>query len=255
MKRISFISPVEAIRGNLSGKRKLTYAPDNNPAWDVTSNERQYANNYVPRFIGAQRSKDGKTYFAVKTKSAVKMSAAMRQQNALLSVSSVIANIIPMDLSTLAQLQAMFRISYECVSLKWTFKRWIMASVRTGLKEKNDFFFNAAGQASIIFQNPYKASHVPTAIALTSYPKELLVKFWKELADNAITFTVAGQTGIAHSGQPWVALVETDYNVLGLTVEEEGNGVLLNDMTVYDGDTAVNKGSSIVANKAYTLAE
>lgn len=236
MKRISFISPVEAVRGNLSGKRKLTYAPDNNPAWNVASSERQYANNYVPRFIGAQRSKDGKTYFAVKTKSAVKMSAAMRQQNALLSVSSVIANLIMMDISTLAQLQAMFAVSYEGQSLKWSFKRWIMASVRSALSTKNDIFFNAAGMSSIIFANPYKKSHVQTAITLATFPNELLVKFWTQLADNAVTFTVAGQTGIAHSGDTFATLIAASYNTLGLvadsSTESETDVVKLGELYV-----------------------
>lgn len=255
MKRISFISPVEAVRGNLSGKRKLTYAPDNNPAWNVTSNERQYANNYVARFIGAQRSKDGKTYFAVKTKSAVKMSAAMRLQNALLSVSSVVANLIMQDLSTLAQLQAMYAISYEGQSKGWSFKRWIMASVRSGLSTKNDIFFNAAGMSSIIFANPYKAGHVPTAITLTAFPTELLVKFWTQLATDAITFKVAGQTGIAHSGDMFQFYVDAVYNNLGLktidgyiTLNGE-NGVL------YDGENAITPQDEVGNGVVYTTGE
>lgn len=255
MKRISFISPVEAVRGNLSGKRKLTYAPNNNPAWDVESNERQYANNYVPRFIGAQRSKDGKTYFAIKTKSAVKMSAAMRQQNALLSVSSVIANLIQMNLSTLAQLQAMFAISYEGQSLGWSFKRWIMASVRSGLSTKNDIFFNAAGQSSIIFANPYKRNHVPSAIALTTYPIELLVKFWDQLADNPITFKVAGQTGIAHAGDVFEGIIGGSYNNLGLTETDDYVTVGGESGYLYDGDTAVTTMTEVVAGKDYATGE
>lgn len=233
MKRISFISPVEAVRGNLSGKRKLTYAPDNNSAWGVTSGERQYANNYVPRIIGARRSKDGQTYFAVKTKSAVKMSPAMRLQNAVLAASSVVANCIMADLSTLTALQRMFSGSYE-FHQGWSFKRWIMASVRTGLKEKNDFFYNAAGVSSIVFQNPYKKSHVPTSIDLPDYPKELLAKFWMQLADSPITFTVAGQTGIAHTGDTFATLIASGYNTLGLeaAIEDDTNVVKLGDMFV-----------------------
>lgn len=253
MKRISFISPVEAVRGNLSGKRKLTYAPDNNPAWNVESSERQYANNYVPRFIGAQRSKDGKTYFAVKTKSAVKMSAAMRLQNALLSVASVIANLIMQDLSTLAQLQAMYAISYEGQSLKWSFKRWIMASVRSGLVSKNDIFFNAAGQSSIIFANPYKKSHVQTAIALSAFPIELLVKFWTQLADNAITFTVAGQTGIAHNGDTFGNVIAGSYNVLGLSTGSVAEG--MGDVKIGDQYVCLAVGADILGIASNVVVE
>lgn len=263
MKRISFISPVEAVRGNLSGKRKLTYAPDNNPAWDVTSGERLYANNYVPRFIGAQRSKDGKTYFTVKTKSAVKMSPAMRLQNALLSASSVIANCIMADLSTLNQLQAMFRISYE-FHLGWSFKRWIMASVRTGLSEKNDIFYNAAGMSGIIYKNPYKKSHVNVAIDVPGFPKELVVKFWTQLADNPITFTVAGQTGIAHTGDTFEDVISSNYNNLGMATKTitDGDAVVIGDLyvsweigAVEDPYASVLKSDDVTANRSYVLLD
>ena len=55
MKRIEFISPVEAMRGNLSRtKQTLLYAENDNPAWDAPVDKRSYARNYQPIFVGAK---------------------------------------------------------------------------------------------------------------------------------------------------------------------------------------------------------
>lgn len=77
MKRIEFIAPVEALRGNMSGKQTLVYAQNDNPAFDAPEG-RQYARNYKPRYIGYRRAKDGRVYFGVKTKSATKVDAASK---------------------------------------------------------------------------------------------------------------------------------------------------------------------------------
>lgn len=77
MKRIEFIAPVEALRGNMSGKQTLVYALNNNPAYDAPEGL-QYARNYKPRYIGFRRAKDGAVYFGVKRKSATKVDAASK---------------------------------------------------------------------------------------------------------------------------------------------------------------------------------
>lgn len=77
MKRIEFIAPVEALRGNMSGKQTLVYAQNDNPAYDAPEG-RQYARNYKPRYIGYRRAKDGAVYFGVKRKSATMVDAASK---------------------------------------------------------------------------------------------------------------------------------------------------------------------------------
>lgn len=77
MKRIEFIAPVEAIRGNMSGKQTLLYAENNNPAFDAPDGV-QYARNYKPRYIGHRRAKDGLVYFSVKRKAATKIDATSK---------------------------------------------------------------------------------------------------------------------------------------------------------------------------------
>lgn len=85
MKRIEFIAPVEAMRGNLSGKQEdLVYPQADNKAYESPLGSVNYAKNYRPSFIGAKRAKDGMKYFAVKTKTAIHLTAKSKRQMALL---------------------------------------------------------------------------------------------------------------------------------------------------------------------------
>ena len=56
---------------------------------------------------------------------------------------------------------------------------------------------------------------------------DVLVKFWGVLANNPITFSVDGQTGIAHRNDSFAKISQGSYNVLGLGVAN----------VVIDGDT------------------
>ena len=96
MKRIEFIAPVEAMRGNLSGKQELEYPLNENPAFYAPTGK-HYATNYQPRFIGAKRASDNLKYFAIRTKSAVNMTtnsilamAALGAAGAIIGVHSEI---------------------------------------------------------------------------------------------------------------------------------------------------------------------
>lgn len=85
MKRIEFIAPVEAMRGNLSGKQEgLLYPAANNRAYESPLGSVNYAKNYRPSFVGAKRAKDGLKYFAVRTKSAIHLTAKSKRQMAIL---------------------------------------------------------------------------------------------------------------------------------------------------------------------------
>lgn len=184
MRKIEFIAPVAAMRGNLSGKQSLVYAENDNPAFDAPDG-RQYARNYGPRFIGAKRSSDGKTYFAVKTKSAVNMSPAFRKQNALLAASSEIANIVSTNLSLIEGLTARYK---QTAPEGWSFKRWLMSVIRNGLKDKRHFAFSGTTLAALFVKNPYIGTVAPSTATdiINQYPKRLLAKFWAELSDGYV---------------------------------------------------------------------
>lgn len=91
MRKIEFIAPVEAMRGNMSGSQVLRYAENMNPAWDAPEGL-QTAKNYTPRYIGARRAKDGAVYFSVKRKASVMVNEeSKRRQAALGCVAATVA--------------------------------------------------------------------------------------------------------------------------------------------------------------------
>lgn len=235
MRKIEFIAPVEAMRGNLSGDQRLTYPTQNNAAWDAPEGKRSYATNYRPTYIGAKRAADGKTFFATKRRQAVKMSDAVRLQMAVLSASSVIANILMSNLSIVADLEARYN---QTAPQGWTFKHWIMDNLKDALRNKQHFAFMGTSLGALFVKNPYLSTQAPaggTSID-SSYPKDLLSKFWMQLAVNPIQFKIGSQVGVARSEDDWSNVVSANYNTLGL--EEVGSNIKKDAMYVQAADTA-----------------
>ena len=229
MKRIEFIAPVEAMRGNLSrNKQTLLYAENDNPAWDAPVGKRSYARNYQPIFVGAKVAKSGRKYFAIKTKTAITITAAAKTRMALLAVSSEIANILNTDLRVIDDLQTLYTANHP---VGWSFKRWMMSYIRQGLADKKAIAFPGYEQLPALFiMNPYISTTQPsTAFDIREYFKdELLVKFWQELANAPVTFVVGELTGVAHQGDDWSTLIASNYNVLGAT--DDNDHIAINDL-------------------------
>lgn len=221
MKRIEFISPVEAMRGNLSRtKQGLLYADNDNPAWDAPEGKRSYARNYQPIFVGAKVSKSGRKYFSVKSKTAITITPAVKQRMALLAASSEMANVIMMHLPLQYPLQQLYMANHPT---GWSWKRWIMYYVRQGLDEKKSITFpNYEQYAAIRVKNPYINSLQPSdAVDLNqNFPDELLVKFWPQLANDPIIYAIGDLKGIAHNGDNWANVIGSNYNVLDVKTEE-----------------------------------
>ena len=226
MRRIEFIAPVDAMRGNLSGNQELRYPTDNNKAWDAPVGKRSYANNYSTRYVGAKRSRDGQKYFAVKQRSATLINSTTKTNMALLAASSVIANILAQELSV----QTILLAFYDASAAKrsgWTFKRYLQDGARDALAGKMHITFVAEGPtsvqvSSVTITNPYIDTSDPegTVSIRSAFPTELLVKFWMQLANNPITFTVNGRQGIARSGDSFMGLAQDEYiNILGIELE------------------------------------
>lgn len=186
-KRIEFLAPVEAMRGNLSGSQKLLYPTQDNSAYDAPSNKQSYATNYSTRYIGAKRSRDGLKFFSVRQRSSVTMSPAVRRNMALLGSSSEFANRIMRNLSALTDLQELFT---QYAPTGYTFKRWIAERVRLALNSLSPTFqFDPSGDPTTLFQNPYapalQANAKSIASTLIADKPELLdrivFKFWEVL--------------------------------------------------------------------------
>lgn len=196
MRRIEFLAPVEAMRGNLSGGQKLTYPTQNNSAWDAPSDKRSYATNYNTRYIGSKRSSDGLKFFSVRTKSAVTMSPAMREGMALLSMSRIFAVNCKSDLNNLSQLQQLFIDNHREGQ---TFTAWLQENIRRDLKLKaNAITFGAGTSSRIIYANPFAITIpdganciLPTNGTKLDEQARKVFKFWNPLGpNNAATIPV-----------------------------------------------------------------
>lgn len=258
MRKIEFIAPVAAMRGNLSGKQSLVYAENDNPAFDAPDG-RQYARNYGPRFIGAKRSADGLTYFAVKTKSAVNVSPAFRKQNALLAASSEIANICMHNLSLIQGLTDRYK---QTAPEGWSFKRWLMSIIRNGLKDKRHFAFSGTSLAAMFVGNPYIGTAIPAGGTDISnqYPQHLLAKFWAELSDGYV-LNVDGRKILASDTlltMIYEIVQHPRYNVAPVGIATEGME-LPEDILPYYGEEGiwgkpcVIGASTVIPGETYTL--
>lgn len=234
MKRIEFIAPVEAMRGNLSRtKQGLLYADNDNPAWDAPEGKRSYARNYQPIFVGAKVSKSGRKYFSVKTKTAITISPAVKKRMALLAASSEMANVILAHLPLQYPMQQLYMANHPA---GWSYKRWVMYYVRKGLDEKKSITFPGYEQyATVRVKNPYINTTQPSdAVNVSQYfPSNVLAKFWLQLANDPIVFKVGNLTGVAHAGDTFEQVIDSTYNVLGFDTEVFGDDTIVTLGNIY----------------------
>lgn len=250
MRSIEFIAPVAAMRGNLSGEKKLTYPTKNNDAWDAPDDKKSYATNYTPRYIGAKRSATGKSIFSVKQRSAVNMTSAVRMQQALLGASVSLSSSMAKQLTILPSLQSAYARAVRNGLTTKNFTKWVQEQTAIYLENKSDIYFNLDSSIFIV-QNPYVKTHESGAVAITGINSSVLVKFWGQLATSPITFKVDGLKGIAHSGDDFQTLAASGYNVLGITATAL---VKIGNQWIKDSDDQYVNGDDIItANGVYTL--
>lgn len=195
MKRIEFIAPVQAIRGNMSGNQQLLYAEHDNPAYESPRLRRNYARNYRPSFIGAKVSSSGKVYFAVKTKSAVHMTAKAVKAMALQGGTGALVGALLANKSATpyTQVNAAFLLA-KVSNPRLTFRKYASDKIRNCLLAKVKLIAWSEGAVSVSFKNPWYDASMTTGAQVS---QEVLVKFWDELAVSGISFTVDGKKGIA----------------------------------------------------------
>lgn len=273
MKRINFIAPVESMRGNLSGEQNLEYAENNNPAFDAP-NGKQYARNYVTRYIGARRAKDGRAYFAVKRSAAVNVSVMAKFRWALLGGTQACYAAILKDASLLASIDRVYRWNVDVTGLTKTFAQWARDIIRAGLNSKSELFSFGGGTGSggpIKVYNPWIYKITPTTGGETiTIKQEILAKFWDQLANNPIHIVITNEvkTGMpekmyiyAHEFETWTHYTQSDYNIYKILTEASGTGVVPSefpeDVALYSGGgasepTKVTKTSQISTTSIYT---
>lgn len=257
MKRIEFITPVESMRGNLSGNQKLFYAENDNPAYEAPIG-RNYARNYRPSFIGAKVAKSGKKYFAVKTKTAAGISTRSKKAMALLGGTAAVIKAILADGSRKAAIQNIleYQISHGLITSDTSLRKFMDGVIRPALSAKAQTieFRAGTGTTPVVVNNPWVSGGSGTNIN-TYIKNEILVKFWGVLANNPITFTVEGMKGVAHSGDYFSAIIDGNYNVMGLTADSTGHVKLSSQYLKDESDNYVEDGDTPENGSLYTLTD
>lgn len=204
-RQIEFLAPVEAMRGNLSGKQVLNYPSRDNSAWDAPDG-RSYARNYKPRYIGAKNSRTLKTNFAVKRVQATFISPDTRLNMALLGGTQAVwgailssAEFAPGTRFTLRiYLNMMYQElrDYGELDSRTTFKQWVDGEIRNALELKTVIGFQAPSLTNLTIKNPWNPTVGPqTAIAIT-VRDEIIVKFYRELVTGGAYFYVRNMIGV-----------------------------------------------------------
>lgn len=220
MKKIEFIAPVEAMRGNLSGKQDLLYPSENNKAYEGPVGSVNYANNYAPRFVGAKIAKSGKKYFTVRTKTANHLTAASKRAMALLGGAGAIYAAIVRDKSAgslYARLQAQY-VALQALGLTDSFRKWVTDKLRSALIAHDAQATFAGPGGSIGVDNPWGKFSGELNVQVSN---AIRVKFWTELVSGGFVFTVDGLKGVAISGDEWNStFVGSNYNVLSIALDD-----------------------------------
>lgn len=254
-KRIEFIAPVEAMRGNLSGRQVLEYQLNNNPAYEAPAGSTSYARNYTTRFIGAKRVSDGLKFFAVKTKTATTLSPAALQAMALLGgTGALVGSILANKSSELyANLYAQWLELRNISGYTDSFRKAISRAIRNALANKSaQITFAGPRGGAVNFNNPWVAEQQTPGAEIS---QNILVKFWAQLANRGYNFYVNSSRGIARVGLTFEELVNIP----------QWNNLKLKEVTLQEVDyiksgatflqfngSYVKGGDSIADNGRYT---
>ena len=254
-KRIEFIAPVEAMRGNLSGRQVLEYQLNNNPAFEAPAGSTSYARNYTTRFIGAKRISDGLKYFSVKTKTATTLTPAALQAMALLGgAGAIYAAIVRNKTSELYnQLYAQY-IDTQAAGggFKETFREVVMRLTRSALQNKEVQIHYIGVRGDVAFNNPWVVKTQTTGAEIS---QTVFVKFWEQLAQEGFYYYVNKDKGISADGLTFDNITgNTLLNILNLSLEERAgvNYVKQGDTYLKYDDEYVKGTDEMVVDGRYT---
>lgn len=206
-RRIEFLAPVEAMRGNLSGKQVLKYPTKDNSAWEAPSDKRSYATNYNTRYVGSKVSATGLKHFSVRQRSAIMNSPAQRQAQALLGASKLLTDAVLKNIQwtvTIVRnftefwregnydaMQPAFISSDRGATLPATIRRYFMRNIRELLLQPQAdlLTFVPRTGSNMLLSNPWNQSSNASAYT-PNLPQAQLVKFWGQLSNDVIYFYV-----------------------------------------------------------------
>lgn len=232
MRRIEFIAPVEAMRGNLSGKQRLLYADNNNTAWEAPQGK-HYARNYKPRYIGAKKAANGHTYFTTRTRHAINNTEASRLVQGTMPAAAALYHNVMYNLTWIAPMQQLYQLSSAYTNGDSLYK-WFCDNAVQAIKSNavsvifTEYDQEAGVMRRMRFSNPFvNGSGItdPNDFPV-GYDPTVLDKFWDTLSPTGKRFEVEGMQGIFFPDMKWEDLISAydgTYNILGATTAEVGS--------------------------------
>lgn len=91
-KRISYIMPIEWVRGSLSGAQTLTYGGVQ--AYDVSTTDKIAADSYRPTLVAKRLARNGRLFYQVRTRTSVHLSSIARMNLAVLGGAGAIFAVL-----------------------------------------------------------------------------------------------------------------------------------------------------------------
>lgn len=248
--------------GILAGRAgKLVYAENDNKAYEAPLGT-NYARNYGARIVLAQRAKDGKAYFSVKTKSATKISTKTRTNMAILGSIAAIASAIQFGQTTAwANLHAIYEYrkehGWDAAGTDISFNKWLDYWLRQMLQYKQESITITASGISVVVKSPY-ADYDSEATAIK---QDVFAKFVPMLTtdENSIFFSVDGKQFVAKA-MVWLSFNNDMNNVNYENMftnfdfgQGEGYPVTYNGQPLYTAaGVAVTSLDTIISGEKYT---
>lgn len=172
MKRIEFIAPVKAMRGNLSnGDQDLRYR--GKKAYDATG-DKVTADQYEPSYIGAKRSFRGKKFFALHESFTIALGATNRLAMAAFGGAASTAAAAGATLSILDDLQAIYMSARNTGATTKLFRGWLNEKVYPMIKTKQPSVTISGAGKTVTINNPWVDGGAGTDINI---PADVLAKF------------------------------------------------------------------------------
>lgn len=217
MRRITFISPIASVQGNMSGKQNLVYPLHDNKAFEGPNGSVNYARNYRPSFIGARRKSDGACSFQVKRRTANHLTP--KAKNAMANLGGVGAIYSALVRNKSAQLYIDAQLCYAAAvadGYVGSFRKFMYSYIKPALDAKKSTIDIEIGKVWVSIDNPWRNKLFSLMVGQNS-----LIKFWLILGDSKNKqLTIAGVSTplLFYDGDTWADVIERNYNVLGLTI-------------------------------------
>ena len=251
-KRIEYIEPVSAVRGDLSAAQRLAYAENNNDAYFSPVGKRNQARNYKSRYLGMKDADTGRTRYAVRDKYTINMTPAAKRAMALMgSTMAIYAALLKSSLAADARECYLWYKEHGQILDTTSMRAFWCDIMYRNFRAHFDsihWIWGTSGEIDIdnIFEKPDANITIKPA---------LLVKFFAEMNHDPKAYTIDGMQGIFSGTMQFGEIIASEWNVLGLSIISGahndyvsiGGAYLLNP----DG-TYVFTGHYIVNGRKYT---